>query len=101
MLGKQLMAVYPWESGSRLGGTTVMVVVAESVTGFNLATRRINAGTAIVSRTAQALGLHNVRDAAIYAQDTLLLPVNPGTAQRYSRIIGILDDINANRIERY
>ncbi|WP_033443849.1 hypothetical protein, partial [Saccharothrix sp. NRRL B-16314] len=78
VLGKQLMAVY-----------------------FNLATRRINAGTAIVSRTAQALGLHNVRDAAIYAQDTLLLPVNPGTAQRYSRIIGILDDINANRIERY
>ncbi|CAM5580871.1 hypothetical protein SNARM312S_04544 [Streptomyces narbonensis] len=37
----------------------------------------------------------------IHAQDTLLLPVNSGTAQRYSRIIGVLDDINANRIEQY
>ncbi|WP_078627054.1 DUF7507 domain-containing protein [Streptomyces exfoliatus] len=78
ILGKQLLAVY-----------------------FNLATRRINAGTAILSRTTQSLGVHNVREAVIYAQDTLLLPVNSGTAQRYSRIIGVLDDINANRIEQY
>ncbi|MEU7069328.1 hypothetical protein AB0B30_03310 [Streptomyces narbonensis] len=78
ILGKQLLAVY-----------------------FNLATRRINAGTAILSRTTQSLGLHNVREAVIYAQDTLRLPVNSGTAQRYSRIIGVLDDINANRIEQY
>ncbi|MFJ8013857.1 hypothetical protein [Streptomyces sp. NPDC096339] len=78
VLGKQLIAVY-----------------------FNLAARRINAGTAILSRNTQSLGLYNVRDAVIYAQDTLLLPVNSGTAQRYSRIIGVLDDINANRIEQY
>ncbi|MGG8405171.1 DUF11 domain-containing protein [Streptomyces sp. 12297] len=78
ILGKQLIGVY-----------------------FNLAGRRINAGTAISSRTTQLLGLHTVRDAVIYAQDTLLLPSNPANAQRYSRIIGVLDDINNNRIERY
>ncbi|GEB55440.1 DUF11 domain-containing protein [Streptomyces gardneri] len=78
ILGKQLLAAY-----------------------FNLATRRINAGTAISSRTTQSLGLGNVREAVIYAQDTLLLPVNSGTSPRYSAIIGVLDDINANRIEVY
>ncbi|PPS73115.1 MULTISPECIES: DUF11 domain-containing protein [Streptomyces] len=77
-LGKQLLAVY-----------------------FNLATRRINAGTEIRSRTAQSLSLDNVREAAIYAQDTLLLPVNSGTSPRYSAIIGVLTDMNANRIEVY
>lgn len=68
---------------------------------FNLASRRINAATAIMSRTTQSLGLSNVREAVIYAQDTLLLPVNPGTSPRYSSIIGVLTDINANRIEVY
>ncbi|QES17891.1 hypothetical protein DEJ46_01240 [Streptomyces venezuelae] len=76
ILGKQLLTVY-----------------------FNLATRRINAGTEIRSRTARSLGLDNVREAVIYAQDTLLLPVNSGTSPRYSGIIGVLDDVNANRIE--
>lgn len=78
ILGKQLLTVY-----------------------FNLATRRINAGTEIRSRTARSLGLDNVREAVIYAQDTLLLPVNSGTSPRYSGIIGVLDDVNANRIEVY
>ncbi|WP_405891542.1 DUF11 domain-containing protein [Streptomyces sp. NBC_00133] len=78
VLSKQLLAVY-----------------------FNLATRRINAATAIMSRTAQSLGLDSVREAVIYAQETLLLPVNPSTSPRYSSIIEVLTDINANRIEVY
>ncbi|MEU7728421.1 hypothetical protein AB0B78_24765 [Streptomyces sp. NPDC040724] len=68
---------------------------------FNLASRRINAATAIRSRTTQSLGLSNVREAVIYTQDTLLLPVNPSTSPRYSSIIDVLTDINANRIEVY
>ncbi|WP_395358175.1 hypothetical protein ACHGLA_00760 [Streptomyces sp. YH02] len=78
VLGRQLLAVY-----------------------FNLASRRINAGTAIRSRTSQSLGLGNVRDAVIFAQDTLLLPVNSSTSARYSSIIDVLTDINANRIVEY
>jgi uncharacterized repeat protein (TIGR01451 family) len=70
-------------------------------TYFNLASRRINAATAIMSNTAQSLGLSTVRDAVIYAQNTLLLPVNPSTSSRYSSIIGVLSDINSNKIEVY
>lgn len=78
VLGKQLLGVY-----------------------FNLATRRINAGTAIMSKTAQSLGLTSVREAVIYAQDTLRLPVDPSTSPRYSSIIDVLTDINANKVEQY
>lgn len=53
-------------------------------TYLNLATRRINAGTAIESRTAAQLGLATVRAAAIYAADTLPLPFGPSTSDRYS-----------------
>ncbi|MET8452677.1 hypothetical protein [Streptomyces sp. NPDC005209] len=70
-------------------------------TYFNLAGRRINADTGISSPTASALGLHTVREAAIYAQQTLELPVNPSTSPRYSRIIDVLNDINTNRNETY
>lgn len=70
-------------------------------TYFNLAGRRINAGTSISSITSKSLGLSNVRDAALYAQRTLTLPVNSSTSPRYNDIIGVLDNINANTIEVY
>jgi hypothetical protein len=70
-------------------------------TYFNLATRRINAGTAIASRTATKLALTNVRDAAIYGMGTLLLPVTSQTRPQYSDINTVLEDINQNKIERY
>ncbi|WP_214317863.1 DUF11 domain-containing protein [Nonomuraea sediminis] len=74
-------------------------VLSEHLLGtyFNLATRRINAGTVITD----PLGLGTVRGAALYAQDTLALPVDSSTASRYSGIIGVLDDVNANKIETY
>jgi uncharacterized repeat protein (TIGR01451 family) len=64
---------------------------------FNLATRRINAGTGIDSRAATALGISNVRDAALYAQATLALPVDSSTRARYDAINGVVDDVNNNR----
>ena len=70
-------------------------------TYFNLATRRINAGTAIESRTAGQLGLTTVRAAAIYAADTLPAPFGPSTSDRYSDATRVLDEINNNRSERY
>jgi uncharacterized repeat protein (TIGR01451 family) len=78
-------------------------VLREQLLGtyLNMATRRINAGTAISSKTSKILGLNTVRDAVIYAQGTLALPVNPSTSLRYSNIIGVLSDINANKIEVY
>jgi len=70
-------------------------------TYVNLATRRINAGTAISSRTADRLGLANVRDAALYAIATLTLPVDSSTRGRYTDATNVLDEINANRSEVY
>ncbi|MER6509698.1 hypothetical protein ABT158_22945 [Nonomuraea sp. NPDC001636] len=70
-------------------------------TYFNLATRRVNAGTAIDSATTRRLGLGTVRAAMIYAQETMALPIDSGTSARYSDIIGVLDDVNANKIEVY
>ena len=64
---------------------------------FNLATRRINAGTGLGSRAATALGLTNVRDAALYAQATLALTVDSSTRSRYDAITGVLDDINNHK----
>jgi uncharacterized repeat protein (TIGR01451 family) len=78
-------------------------VLEEQLLGtyFNLATRRINAGTLIESRTADRLGLNNVRDAALYAIDTLKLPVNSANRARFSDATRILDEINLNRSEVY
>lgn len=69
-------------------------------TYFNLATRRINAATAIRSKTATRLGLRTVRAAALYAIATLALPLD-GNADRYSDAIRVLDEINMNRSEVY
>ncbi|MEU4723413.1 DUF11 domain-containing protein [Nonomuraea dietziae] len=65
-------------------------------TYFNLGTRRINAGTGITSPVGGT-----VRDAVLYAHGTLMLPVDSDTAARYSQTIGVLDDINVNKIEVY
>jgi uncharacterized repeat protein (TIGR01451 family) len=66
-------------------------------TYFNLATRRINADTGIDSPRAAALGTTQIRAAAIYAMNTLSLPVNSSTRGRYSDINAVLDDVNNNR----
>ncbi len=73
-------------------------VLTEHLLGtyFNLATRRINAGTAITSPVGGT-----VREAVLHAHATLLLPVDSSTSARYSQIIAVLDDINANKIEVY
>ena len=70
-------------------------------TYFDLATRRINAGTTISSMTAASLGLTNVRDAALFAMDTLLLPVGPTNAAQYDAATRVLDEINNNKSEVY
>lgn len=65
---------------------------------LNLASRRINAATAIDSRLATDLALGNVRDAVVYAQGTLDQPLSKATQRRYSDATSILDGINTNRI---
>ena len=78
-------------------------VLEEQLLGtyFNLATRRINAGTLLDSRLTTRLALTNVRDAVLYAQATLLLPVQSANRARYSDATNVLEDINANRSEAY
>ncbi|HEV8489179.1 MAG TPA: hypothetical protein VGQ58_05275 [Candidatus Limnocylindrales bacterium] len=70
-------------------------------TYFNLATRRINASTEISSRTADGLGLSNVREAALYAIATLELPVDATNRPRYSDATRGVEEINQNRSEVY
>lgn len=70
-------------------------------TYFNLATRRINAGTAILSKTAAGLGLATVGAAASYTADTLALPWVPPHRSRYGDATQVLDEINNNKSERY
>jgi hypothetical protein len=66
-------------------------------TYFNLATRRLNAGTLIDSRLATRLGLADVGGAAEYGIATLALPLNPSTSDRYSDAATVLDQINNRR----
>lgn len=83
------------------GGTPPNVLRSQLLaTYLNLATRRINAGTAIASKTNSRLGLQNVREAALYAVTTLGVPFN-GNEGRYSDAITVLDEINSNKSERY
>lgn len=72
-------------------------------TYFNLATRRINADTRLDQKPklVAELGLTNVRDAVLYAQETLALPPNPANQSRYSNATTVLDQINQNKIEVY
>jgi uncharacterized repeat protein (TIGR01451 family) len=69
-------------------------------TYFNLAERRINAGTAISSKLALRLGLLDVRSAALFAIDTLSLPA-ASNRPRYSDATDVLDEINNNKSEVY
>lgn len=83
------------------GGNQPKVLQMQLLTTYlNLATRRINAATVISSKTADKLGLHNVAQAATYAMNTLLLPVNTNT-ERYDDVTKVLDEINNNKNEVY
>lgn len=80
-----------------LGGTTPNLLRQQLLaTYFNLATRSVNAGTAIASKTSTRLGLRSVRAAALYGKATLALSLN-GNADRYSDATTVLDEINMNR----
>jgi uncharacterized repeat protein (TIGR01451 family) len=68
---------------------------------FNLASRRINASTAISSRTATAVGASTVGAAARYGIATLALPRVTATAGRYSDATTLLEEINTAKSERY
>lgn len=68
---------------------------------LNLASRRINAATAIDSKVTRRLGLSNVRDAVVYSFGTLQQPLNKATSARYSDATSILDSINTNKILVY
>jgi uncharacterized repeat protein (TIGR01451 family) len=82
-------------------GTTPNVLRSQLLaTYLNLATRRINAGTAIESKTDSRLGLHNVREAALFAIATLALPLS-GNSSRYADAVTVLEEINLNKSERY
>ncbi len=82
------------------GGTVTTLQWQLLAVYFNLATRHINADTLILSKTANSLGLHNVRDAALYAIATLSL--SPTTnSNRYVQATTALDEINSNRSETY
>jgi len=70
-------------------------------TEFNLATRQINAGTAIASDLTSELGISDIFDAVVYAQATLSLPVNKDTRDRYSDATTVLDEINNGMSEIY
>ncbi|MEV6110508.1 hypothetical protein AB0M28_38280 [Streptomyces sp. NPDC051940] len=84
------------------GGTQAQQLTSQLLaTYLNLASRRINASTDISSKTAAKYGLTDVRDAALFVRATLALPLNAGSAGRYSAGIQILEEINQNKSERY
>ncbi|WP_433063295.1 hypothetical protein [Dactylosporangium sp. CS-033363] len=70
-------------------------------TYLNLASKRVNAATAIRSVNASLLHLSTVGGAVTYAGDTLALPVTVSTTLRYTQITAVLDGINNNIIEVY
>jgi uncharacterized repeat protein (TIGR01451 family) len=80
------------------GGNMSYVLREEVLTlYFNLATRRVNAGTAIASKLATLLGLTVVRDAALYALETLKLPVISANRARYSNATTAVEEINLKK----
>ena len=64
---------------------------------FNLATRRVNAGTAIASKLDTLLGLAIVRDAAVYAAETLRLPVVSANRPRYSQATSAVEEVSLGK----
>jgi uncharacterized repeat protein (TIGR01451 family) len=84
------------------GGTQASSLRSQLLaTYLNLADRRINAATAVSSKTASKYGVGTVRQAALFAMSTLGLPLSSSTAARYSDGIQILEEINQNKSERY
>jgi uncharacterized repeat protein (TIGR01451 family) len=61
---------------------------------FNLATRRLNAGSKIEHEHDTPPGLTNVRDAALNAQATLLIPYSEATEATYHSAKEVLEEIN-------
>jgi len=68
---------------------------------FDLASRRINAGTRIASRTDARLGFTTVRDAVLYGEATLAFPVTSANRDRYADAASALDEIANNKSEVY
>jgi hypothetical protein len=64
--------------------TSQPTTVTEVATYLNLASRRINAPTALASKTATKHHLQNVRDAAFFSMATLNLPVTTSNAGGYN-----------------
>jgi uncharacterized repeat protein (TIGR01451 family) len=64
---------------------------------FNLATRRVNAGTPIASKLDTQLGLTNVREAALFAIDTMKLPVISASRPQYSDATNAVEEINLDK----
>jgi len=65
---------------------------------LNLASRRVNAATAIDSKLTKRLGITNVRGAVVFAFDTLQQPLTKATSARYSDATSLLDTLNTNKI---
>lgn len=82
---------------SERGKQPAMLRLKLLTTYFNLATREINADTALDSRTANNLSLESVADAVVYARDTLDLPVTKANRARYDHATRVLDEINNDR----
>lgn len=84
-----------------VGGMPQILKEQLLATYFNLATRQINAGTAISSKISNRLALTTVRDAVLYAIDTLKLLLTKKTQPQYSAATIVLDEINNGYSERY
>ncbi len=61
---------------------------------FNLATRRLNADSKIEHEHDTPPGLANVRDAALKAEATLLIPYSEATEEKYHSAKEVLEEIN-------
>lgn len=85
------------------GGNTDAAVLKQQLLAvyFDLATRRINAGTRIASKTDARLGVSTVRDAVLSGEATLALPVTSATRDRYADAASALDEIANNKSEIY
>ncbi len=84
-----------------LSGQPSTLVSQLLATYFNLATRRINAATAVGGKRAGALALGNIRDSVLYARAALALPPKGGNSTTYSNATSVLEDINSNKSEQY
>ncbi|MEV7969406.1 CARDB domain-containing protein [Sphaerisporangium sp. NPDC088356] len=85
-----------------LPATQPRALGAELLAGtFNMASRRINAGTAVRTVTTQRLHLNTVGDAVRYAQATLAQPPTLSNLLRYTDATLALTEINSGVAERY